>query len=88
MDKLPYEIKMMIISYLPCYKFIKIDTNDILPIFNEYIMYYINNKLLTDNYSNCYLYNCKLYRNMKQFQELLELEMNKNKVNEDIKQNE
>jgi hypothetical protein len=34
---------------------------------------------------------CKLYRNMKQFQESLELEMNKNKVNEvneDIKQNE
>jgi hypothetical protein len=64
MDTLPYEIKIMIIKYLPCYKFITKDTTSILPIFNEYIMDYINKNLLTDNYCNGYLYCNKLYRDI------------------------
>lgn len=62
MDTLPDEIKLIIISYIPCYKFITKDACNILPIFDKYIKDYINNKLLTDNYCNGRLYNSKLYK--------------------------
>ncbi len=61
MDTLPYEIKKIIINYLPFYK---LSTNNILPIFNECIIDYINNKLLIDNYINGNLYNNELYRHI------------------------
>ncbi len=61
MDTLPDEIKLIIIKFLPLYKLI---TDNTLPIFNEYIMNYINTKLLTDNYINGCLYKCELYRDI------------------------
>ncbi len=51
-SSIPDEIKLFIISYLPLQKLI---SDKILPIFNEYIMNYINTKLLLDNYNAGYL---------------------------------
>ena len=44
---IPYEIKLIIINYLPIYKLI-IDNPP--PIFHDIIMHYINTKILTDMY--------------------------------------
>ncbi len=51
-SSIPDEIKLFIISYLPLHKLI---SDNPLPIFNEYIMNYINTKLLLDNYNAGYL---------------------------------
>ncbi len=51
-SSIPDEIKLFIISYLPLQKLI---SDNPLPIFNEYIMNYINTKLLLDNYNAGYL---------------------------------
>ena len=55
---LPDEIKLIIISYLPISKLL---ASEPLPIFNEYIMYYINTQLLKDMYKSGYLYKSPIY---------------------------
>ena len=55
---IPDEIKLIIISYLPLNKLI---TDEPLPIFHEYIMNYINTKLLTNMYYAGRLYNSDIY---------------------------
>jgi hypothetical protein len=57
---IPYEIKQIIISYLPIYKLI---TGNQIQIFDEYIMDYINTQLLKDMYIAGRLYN-SIYQNI------------------------
>ena len=57
-SNIPYEIKLIIINYLPISKLI-IDNPP--PIFHEYIMHYINTKLLTDMYISGCLCNSDIY---------------------------
>jgi hypothetical protein len=58
---LPDEIQLIIINYLPMHKLI---LNDIPILFHEYIMNYINTKLITDMYNIGYIYKFSTYQNI------------------------
>jgi hypothetical protein len=55
---LPEEIQLHIISFIPMCKLI---TDNPPPIINEYILYYIENELLKDNYIAGCLYASNIY---------------------------
>ena len=58
---LPDEIQLIIINYLPMHKLI----SDNIPIlFHEYIMNYINTKLITNMYNIGYIYKFSIYQNI------------------------
>ncbi len=58
---LPDEIKLIIIGYLPITKLV---SDNPLPIFDEYIINYINNRVLTNMYYTGFLYRRSIYSDM------------------------